>query len=431
MPDPTLIRAHRQPPMVANLLISLLAVLTLFLNGCATTPPTVGAVRPVCFGGNQAVTPPRATSGNPDSATTSGIVVLAATATSAEPRPTLPPEVIAELTALGARDDACAVLIVGSRDNVTITTMPITPYRANGQLERGSHRSAALQANIRAIADALAKAQSVHPGLDTLGLLHEVASRYAPSTVYLVTSGIQTEAPIDLREWQWDADPGTITAFVAADRWLPDLSGWRVVGIGLGDAAGHQPRLTPPLRERVTALWTSICQASRARTCLMQTHRTVAGPPLSTNRVPVVALPAPTVTPQQVSIPASLLFALGSAVITPSADSILADVALRGRREYLSVVGHTDASTGSVDGNNRLSLDRAHAVAARLVALGVPEDHVQTIGAGSAGFTREAEQHDPGLISAHRCVTVTFLPTADTRAQTSANTADPNPTETR
>ncbi|MFN8079259.1 MAG: OmpA family protein [Kineosporiaceae bacterium] len=401
--------------------------MTLFLSGCAVTPPAVGTVRPVCFGGDQAETPRRAPSGNADSATTSGIVVLAATATSAEPRPTVPAGVVAELTALGARDDACAVLIVGSRDNVTITTMPITPRRANGQVERGSHRAAALQANIRAIAAALAQAQSVHPGLDTLGLLHEVAARYAPSTVYLFTSGIQTEAPIDLRSWGWGADPGTITAFVAAERWLPNLSGWRVVGIGLGDAAGSQPRLTPPLHERVTALWTAICRASHARDCQLQTRRTAAAPPLSTNRVPVVALPAPRVTPQQLTIPDSLLFALGSATLTPSADSILADVALRGRRDYLSVVGHTDASTGTVDGNNRLSLDRAHAVAARLVALGVPEDHLQTIGAGSAGFSREDEQHDPGLISAHRCVTITFLPISDSPAPAVV----PTPAETR
>lgn len=414
MHDTTPKRAHRQQPTGPKRLVSLTAALIVALAGCASDP-SLAALRPMCFGGTDAARPPtspRLSGSAVAPGVSSGTVVLAATGTGAEPVPQLTPEVLDLLRTLGARDDACAVLLKGRRHNVTITTMPITPFRANGEVERGSHRSQLLERNLRAIQEELAEpAQpATGPGLDLLGLWHEAVRRYPGSTIVLVSSGVTTVDPVDVRRLGWDADPRHVSSMLRGQGWLPDAAGTRVTFIGLGDAAGSQPPLPPPLHRRIVVLWQELCRAAAADSCVVDARRTSGGAPRSRVAVPVVPLPEPDATPGEVRIPAAMLFELDSAEITAQADAVLSGLAERGRRDHLVVTGHTDASTGSAEHNQRLSLARAQAVARRLVALGVPHEHLDAvIGSGSQGYTAESELADPGLISEHRCVTVTFV----------------------
>ncbi len=80
------------------------------------------------------------------------------------------------------------------------------------------------------------------------------------------------------------------------------------------------------------------------------------------------------------------LFQLGSDQLSPERSSVIADLAtvLVARPTWrVTIIGHTDA-TGSEELNLSLSLGRARAVLAELVASGVAEDKVTADGAGSS-----------------------------------------------
>ncbi len=87
-----------------------------------------------------------------------------------------------------------------------------------------------------------------------------------------------------------------------------------------------------------------------------------------------------------VAFPSDVLFDVGSSALQPGAfrrlDS-LADSLLRHPETEVVVRGHTD-STGTRDGNLRLSEDRADAVRRYLVAQGVPGSRITAIGFGDA-----------------------------------------------
>ncbi len=70
-----------------------------------------------------------------------------------------------------------------------------------------------------------------------------------------------------------------------AETWLPDLTGWRVIFVGLGDTAGTQPALTPPLRRLIVDLWTAICTASGAAECIVDKQLVSAAPPTGPEEV--------------------------------------------------------------------------------------------------------------------------------------------------
>jgi outer membrane protein OmpA-like peptidoglycan-associated protein len=79
--------------------------------------------------------------------------------------------------------------------------------------------------------------------------------------------------------------------------------------------------------------------------------------------------------------PSGLFFGFGSASLTAAAEAVIADVvaALGGSGRAVSVVGHTD-TVGSLEFNQRLSEQRATAVANRMVQLGVPSGSITTAG---------------------------------------------------
>ncbi len=86
----------------------------------------------------------------------------------------------------------------------------------------------------------------------------------------------------------------------------------------------------------------------------------------------------------KLNIPGSVMFSTGSATISPSFASTLDSVAGT-IKEYCgltaTVTGHTD-STGTAEGNRRLSADRARSVANYLVSRGVDPMRLQQSGRG-------------------------------------------------
>lgn len=93
------------------------------------------------------------------------------------------------------------------------------------------------------------------------------------------------------------------------------------------------------------------------------------------------ASPAGTV----VVLPADVLFAVDSSALSPAALASLRPLAgqLAGFGGQVAVIGFTD-DTGSTSHNQRLSLQRAQAVQAAFVSMGVTADRVTAIGRGSS-----------------------------------------------
>lgn len=99
--------------------------------------------------------------------------------------------------------------------------------------------------------------------------------------------------------------------------------------------------------------------------------------------------PAPAVTPAPepvvVTAPVSVFFAIGRAVIDSERDlqdvAALVDVAKR-QNAKLVVTGYADSLTGSADHNLQLSRQRADAVVAELLKMGVAADRVEVVAAG-------------------------------------------------
>jgi len=85
-----------------------------------------------------------------------------------------------------------------------------------------------------------------------------------------------------------------------------------------------------------------------------------------------------------ISAQSDVFFKVGSSDIAPDAYPSLSKLAesLKGQQYKIGITGHTDSS-GSPDLNNRLSYDRARAVAAYLTAAGVPYQGLYVRGAGS------------------------------------------------
>jgi outer membrane protein OmpA-like peptidoglycan-associated protein len=85
-----------------------------------------------------------------------------------------------------------------------------------------------------------------------------------------------------------------------------------------------------------------------------------------------------------------VFFAPGKAVITPPGDAAIASAVVEDARRRakgppprLTVTGHTDSSSNTAAAQ-RLSLQRAEAVARRLAAAGITPDRIAVSGAGTA-----------------------------------------------
>jgi outer membrane protein OmpA-like peptidoglycan-associated protein len=369
-----------------------IAAVLMALSGCAVTDAQATATSPC----------------PPDVVLGSQTPIVAATATSAENRPGLPASVVAALRAQGDGSETACVAVLSP--NGQLTALPLTPRREDGEVEQGSRRGELLDANIAAVNTALGRLAATVDGLDLRGLLASaLAAHPAPTTVYLLSSGVSTVMPVDLRAIGWNTDGHTLGIWLVDRQWMRPMPGWTVRFIGLGRTAGTQPSLPDPLRERLIATWIGVCQSLRTTRCEASPEPTPTGPSASTNVVPPVALPQPEQFGASLLLPEPALFRIGRADLQPGADTALGAVVqqARDRGLTLQVIGHTDAVTGTPAGNLLLSQQRAEAVRHRLTELGLPADRITaTKGVGSATANADAERRDPRQIDRDRSVEI-------------------------
>ena len=320
---------------------------------------------------------------------TTDAVVIAASATANEPAPSLSSADLRLLDSVAGHSANGVALIVAPRSGQP-ARLPLTPRRADGQVEYGPRRPALLSMNVHRVQDRL-QAQAATGAFDLLNTML-TASRVTPppATMILLSSGLSTAGGFDLRKVGWAESPGAAAAALKHRGLLPDLEGWTVIFSGLGETSGRQPALPLPQQTTLAGYWLAICHAAGAAACRVDESPRPLRPSHST--VPVSVVPVPAVQSitgphQQVKqiVPADLLFRFGSSVLVPGADSYLgpiADQEIRGH-DAVSITGQASPDGGTTAYNDRLSVLRARAVRDRLVALGVPPTriaHVRGVG---------------------------------------------------
>ena len=117
----------------------------------------------------------------------------------------------------------------------------------------------------------------------------------------------------------------------------------------------------------------------------------------------------------RVAVPADEFFAFNSARLLPGADAILSPLARQAsaRRTTVTITGYASPDGGTGPYNLALSARRAHAVEARLIALGVPASQiVKAIGLGTAGKPRSScirqGQLDEAICAQYRRLVITL-----------------------
>lgn len=310
-------------------------------------------------------------------------VTIVVTASAAEPAPSVEPFAQAltdrALATLSPGGGAVDIVVAGRPD---VETVDLTPMR---KMEVESKPETAQRLVSTHLDELSATLASITPGVRELDLLtvYDRGLRHTrdDGTVMVQSSGVQTQAPLDLNALGWSFDPQAVVADLKAKDLIPDATGKHVVMYGIGVALGSQPPLARPQRDLLQQLWREICVAGGAASCEVVDGDTSMTLPFSTLPVSVVALPALDTTPfactaSTLSIPDAVLFAADSPALRPGADDVLARLATQlsacPAEARVRIIGHTaDVDPDRIDGQE-LSDQRAFVCRDRLIAHGMP-----------------------------------------------------------
>lgn len=228
---------------------------------------------------------------------------------------------------------------------------------------------------------------------DLLGALdlaaREVRSVEGAREIVVVDSGLSTTGPLDFtRPGMLDAEPADVVADLEAADTLPDLCGIRITVQGIGDTAEPQDPLGIAQRRHLLRIWEAVLGASCAADVTIVERQISGAPHDDVPDVTEVPLPEPVqctattiiLTGGEVAfLPDSADFrdpAAARAVLTPVSQQ------LTGGGLTATVTGMT-ANVGPLRGQKTLGKQRAAAVMAELVALGVPGSSLEARGVGS------------------------------------------------
>lgn len=323
-------------------------------------------------------------------------IVLGATATANEPAVTLPDALTEAARDAVSRGIVQLTAYAGSTSAKPVLERDISVYYNKAEREiAGDQQSLqdGFERNIEPVRTKLTEVQSTTPELDLLGLLGVLAKTPSPATLFVQSSGLQTTGMLDMRAVGSELDVERTLAKIDPDR-LPDLSGKKVVFIGLGQEAGPQPRLTESMQRRVRELWVKVCEKAHGE-CDPTVHNTTGGKPRSTTPVPTIPVIADETVVVSgavttVTLPTGALFEPESAVFLDGAPLVLNGVVHHFRAApgvepvSATAVGHT-ATWGEKEGAVTTSKQRASKVVDYLVGTGVERALFQQI--DGVGYT--------------------------------------------
>lgn len=249
------------------------------------------------------------------------------------------------------------------------------------------------------------------PQVDFLGAIDQASRNLGsnPLGVLVIGSGLQTTDPLDFAgSGLLYADPAQVVADLSARGLLPTgLKGVTVYWSGMGDTAGAQQPLTIPARSNLAAVWTAVVKAAGGTLSLLPEPASGAaatGLPTVTP-VPVEAVATKTDWTHPIVIRNSdLHFTKNTADFSDpaAASQVLAGLvpAIEQHSQSVTITGTAskDQATDNT-ADTALSLHRAEAVKAALVALGVPATQLTTAGVGFQWCGWQSETDATGAYS--------------------------------
>jgi outer membrane protein OmpA-like peptidoglycan-associated protein len=262
------------------------------------------------------------------------------------------------------------------------------------------------------------------PEVDFLGAIDQAARDLGsnPMGVVVIGSGLQTTDPLNFAgTGLLYADPAQVVADLKARNLLPaDLKGVTVYWSGMGDTAGAQQPLTVPARSNLEAIWSAVIAAAGGTLSLLPEPASGSAPSglPAVTPVAVEAVTTKTDWSRPVVIRNSeLLFTKDTADFSDpaAAQKVLAQLVptIEQNGKVVTVTGTAskDQATDNT-ADTALSLRRAEAVKAALVALGVPPTLLQTAGVGFqwCGFRAETDasgRYSDALAEQNRSVILT------------------------
>lgn len=315
-------------------------------------------------------------------------ITIAATATSAEPAPSvtvLRDELLAYAKAARHPGEATVTVVAAT----TTVTVDLTPMRGKAVERILNKATTKIEANLDRLEKTVARTTAPKAGLDAQRVWDRAVAVTPPGgQIYLLTSGLSTAAPIDLREaGGWIANPkGFVKRTSAAD--LPDSGGRRLTYVGLGYSAGRQPSAGPAARKALATIYRGLCQKAGAASCQVIDQPVSEAPAKATKPVPVVSLTeVPTAcVASQITIDNSVTFQPRTSHLAEGANKILQPIANLLRQcpagRSVTVTGYSARTPSSTGPATDLELARARAVRRRLHDLGAP---ARVLGKAKAG----------------------------------------------
>jgi OmpA-OmpF porin, OOP family len=321
---------------------------------------------------------------------------LAIGARSNNPAPSLPASAMSLLTSAIKANKQVSVIRLDGAPQV-VFNQAFTPTGANSESRKSDYNTYVNNLNqiLAGTRNPQTDIRAQVPQANVLEALAVAADNLQSAgggNLIMLDSGLQTTAPLNFTTGLLTDDPQTIASYLKSAHELPDLTGLRVEFSGLGWTASPQEALSIADRHKVTQIWQDIAYEAGA-TCVEIDLTTpklpsaLAGlPPVS-----VVTLPKPAEVPRSCSVTDlndanNVGFDFDSTTFrNPSGARAtikkLATVMLS-TGESVTLTGAT-SSEGSDQYNQRLSLERADAVKAVLIQLGVPAGRIRTFGDGS------------------------------------------------
>jgi outer membrane protein OmpA-like peptidoglycan-associated protein len=271
------------------------AIAVLLVAGCVSCGPGSGG-----SGASAIPSPPNC--GEPTEGDT---VVVLVSGTANEPGPSLTgraQKILQDAADSGVADDRRngkgSVAVVASADSGTggrpAEVLPLTPRRANCEVEHGLQRDKLVKQNISRVEKAVQARAAVEPGLDLLAGIDYAVRGRNPGELIVVSNGMSTAGAFDLRQVHWDEAPADLVAQLTERGVLEDLLlRWHVLFTGLGATAGNlQPPLTKPARDTLEAYWSAICRAAApGGSCTVDDSPLPPAPPRGTAEMPVIDVP--------------------------------------------------------------------------------------------------------------------------------------------
>lgn len=141
-------------------------------------------------------------------------VVILVSGSASEPLPQLPPAAQEVLVAAANSTNASngprgkgsvAVVVAASGD--ARETLPLTPRRADGNVEHGLQRQNLINANVAAVGETVSAMSMTQTGVDLLEGISQAVRGLDGGVLIIVSNGLSTAGGLDLRELGWDADP--------------------------------------------------------------------------------------------------------------------------------------------------------------------------------------------------------------------------------